>query len=267
MTAKTAKPGWLHDDLQAAAWRALENSFLSQSDALQGDQRAAAVQQLLEARQIYSQVDGQPDMRRRAILIAINAVMRLLDCLDETRLLIGRDPLDDLFQALVDLDRGVPSPLFKPIRTGGRRPDSSKRIKIKGYAAAAVTLLMCVGYGREKAATLVADRLCKAGVALEGERPWKTVAAWRDKARRTTKVPARVGRDLPLQKRLAVLADNDFGESYRKVVKLFADDPLKRDSERFCKLVLSLLSALAGAPPPDFYYRLIGAVNAHMSSK
>jgi hypothetical protein len=249
----------------AATCRLLE-SVLGQVETPGGDARAAAVRRLCLAQQIYLRAHHRPYMRRQAMFVALDAVLKLLRCLDETSELVGPNPLADLANALMDLDRGIPSPLFEPSPTDGRRPDSHDRVATKSAAAAAMTLLMDAGHGREKAAKLVADKLRGAGVALEG---WKTVAAWRDQVRRLMKAPAH-GRDrhnVQLPERLAELANDGLVGTYRLVVELLAGDPLKQDRERFSEFVLTFLLALAGAPPPEFAYQLIGRLNARTFSK
>jgi hypothetical protein len=95
-------------------------------------------------------------------------------------------PLSAIYMAFADLDRGLTPPLLKPKLVGdelgrGHRRDSVGREQMKGGVAAAMSLLMIVGFKREDAARLVAKELKHSKVAFGGKRgDWRTIAGWRE---------------------------------------------------------------------------------------
>jgi hypothetical protein len=129
----------------------------------------------------------RPDMRRRAAMFAIDAVIAFLVRINKQR--APTAALLDVSWALLDLERGVMPPLFKLEPTRSRPPDSIDRVMTKGIAAAAMSAMMKAGLGREEAARRVADQLRRDGVKLGGRRHLAggTIASWRDQARAAVK--------------------------------------------------------------------------------
>src|SRR5262249_12510636 len=112
---------------------------------------------------------------RRAAIAALSTVREFVEGLE------GVDEMrkQQLVRPLIVLDavlRGTPPP---PV--GGRPPDPAGRERMRGAAAAVMSMLIDVGFGRKEAAKLVAKELGRGGVVLRGRRgDWSTVAAWRD---------------------------------------------------------------------------------------
>jgi hypothetical protein len=125
----------------------------------------------------------RPEMRRRASMFAIDAVIAFLVRIYKQR--APTEALLDVSSALLELERGVTPPLFRLEPTRSRPPDSIDRVMTKGIAAAAMSTMMKAGLEREEAARRVADELRRGGVKLGGRRHLDggTVASWRDQAK------------------------------------------------------------------------------------
>jgi hypothetical protein len=97
-------------------------------------------------------------------------------------------PIVKLRHALRDLDRGVTVPMLRTAQHN--RSDSTVRMFVKSAAAATMSMLMQTGLDRMESAKLVATCLRQGGMHLGDRRsrePWRTVAAWRDRAVKATK--------------------------------------------------------------------------------
>jgi hypothetical protein len=128
---------------------------------------------------------SHPDMRRRTAIYAIHAISGFFMRINRQQAINLMAPLDDVSEALRELERGNLPTLFKCKRKPARPPDSFGRELIKGAAAAAMTFLMEAGLPRKEAARRVADELQRRGVKLGGNRHLGsgTVASWRDQAK------------------------------------------------------------------------------------
>jgi hypothetical protein len=89
-------------------------------------------------------------------------------------------------EALTELKFGRAIPLVVPEKYGaGRQKDRIAQVALKGIAAADVSALMELGFGREEAAKKVAAELNRNNVKIASRQglTWKTVAQWRDEIR------------------------------------------------------------------------------------
>jgi hypothetical protein len=76
-------------------------------------------------------------------------------------------PILNLREALAGLDTNAVAPILKPIPRRGRSPSSVKHAVMRGHAAATVTVLMEIGFGRNEALTEVARVLAQIGIRPE----------------------------------------------------------------------------------------------------
>lgn len=205
---------------------------------------AAAVVRLCDMLARAGEVRARrPDMRRRAAIFAVNAVVKFVMRIDKQRAPGLMASLLDVWEALVDLERGVVPPLFKLQSRRSRRRNSSDREMMKGAAAAAMSLMMDAGLGREEAARRVANELRHSGVKLGGRRQLDggTVASWRDQA----KAAVQDGTGFAAVYRLCTDGGKLVGAMLpRPVVELDA-----QQRERFSRRVLALLSEVVVRDP------------------
>lgn len=90
-------------------------------------------------------------------------------------------PLDDIYLAFADAERGVLPLLFKPKALKGRPPTELAWFWVMMKAALAIDLLIAAKRTREAAAKQVVKELRKYGVPVEGNgKEWKTVLRWRE---------------------------------------------------------------------------------------
>jgi hypothetical protein len=162
---------------------------------------------------LYAASLSSPHHRRAAVMHALNAVYAFLqqvgfDGVDELSRSSMLTPVGALALALADLERGVVSPLLEPRPVPGRPPDLHSRRMVKGAAAAAVTLMMEVGFERKDAAKRIARALRAFDVKLDGNRQldWHTVASWRVQVK-------------------AAPADDEAGFMYRLAMRRMTETP------------------------------------------
>jgi hypothetical protein len=88
-------------------------------------------------------------------------------------------PILNLQEALANTN--AVAPIFKPTPRRGRSPSSVKRAVMRGHAAATVTILKEIGFGRDEALTEVAKVLAQIGIRPErgtGVLKAGTVRSW-----------------------------------------------------------------------------------------
>ena len=93
-------------------------------------------------------------------------------------------PIAKLYLALGQLDHGWVPPMLHPSTKYGRPKESGASYKVRGAAAAAMTVLMEQGQQpAERAARAIARLLDKKGIRQRNDKPieWTTVTAWRKK--------------------------------------------------------------------------------------
>jgi hypothetical protein len=76
-------------------------------------------------------------------------------------------PILTLQEALAGLNTNAVAPILKPTPRRGRSPSSVKHAVMKGHAAATVTILMEIGFGRDEALSEVAKLLARIGIRPE----------------------------------------------------------------------------------------------------
>jgi len=122
------------------------------------------------------------DHGRSSARIALIAVLEFLAVLfpDTPTLPLA---LQDLLQALVDLDRGTPNPLFERSKARGRAPIPLSEDLFRAIVAAAMTKRMeAVEVSREQAGRDIARRLGELGYQ-PGRIQATQIEDWRDKMR------------------------------------------------------------------------------------
>ena len=122
------------------------------------------------------------DHGRSSARIALIAVVEFLAVLfpDTPTLPLA---LQDLLQALVDLDRGTPNPLFERSKARGRAPIPLSEDLFRAIVAAAMTKRMeAREISREQAARDIARRLGELGYQ-PGRIQYNQIEDWRDKMR------------------------------------------------------------------------------------
>jgi hypothetical protein len=122
-------------------------------------------------------------------LAAATALKGVIEYLDAVGLGIEkRNPLYRLVFALQDLDTGFVGDMLRPPKVSHRAPDSIERQAAKGWAAAAMDVLMqpgsdgSKGMPKQAAARRVAREVGSWPIADRPDFSWRTVANWRDKA-------------------------------------------------------------------------------------
>jgi hypothetical protein len=141
----------------------------------------AAIQRLWMKLQIASAYDPTAiDHGRSSARIALVAILEFLSVLfpDTPALPIA---LQDLLQALVDLDRGTPNPLFARSKARGRAPITLADDLFRALVAAAMTKRMeATGTSLKVAARDVERRLAELGYG-PGRIQHTQIAKWREK--------------------------------------------------------------------------------------
>ena len=142
-----------------------------------------------------AQFPGQ--LKERAIayqtlwLMGMMVIRPLVHRLAETNELHLIYPIANLYLALRQLDHGRVHPLLHPSRQSGRPAESGASYRVRGAAAAAMTVLMEQGgQSAEAAARTIARWLDKKGIQQPSGKPieWITVSAWRKKLMRKISV-------------------------------------------------------------------------------
>jgi hypothetical protein len=195
---------------------------------------ATAVAELIGILSRINEVRARrPDIRRRAAMYAVDAVIALLLRIKKKG--APTAALDDLSSALLDLERGAKPSLFEVERPGSRPPDSIDRVKMKGIAAAAMSAMIDAGLSRDEAAQRVARELRRAGVDLGGRRHLDggTVASWRDQAK-----AAKNGNELATVYRLCMEGGRLQGPMSPPIYWKFDQE----HCEHYCRGVLSRLT-------------------------
>jgi hypothetical protein len=144
---------------------------------------SAAIQQLWMKLQMAGGYNpAATDHGRSSARIALIAVLEFLAVLfpDTPTLPLA---LQDLLQALVDLDRGTPNPLFQRSKARGRAPIPLGEDLFRAMVAAAMTKRMeAEEISREQAARDIARRLGELGYRPGRVQPGQ-IEDWRDKMR------------------------------------------------------------------------------------
>jgi hypothetical protein len=142
---------------------------------------SSAIQQLQMKLQIAAGYNpAAADHGRSSARIALIAVLEFLAVLfpDTPTLPLA---LQDLLQALVDLDRGTPNPLFDRSKARGRAPIPLSEDLFRALIAAAMTKRMeALEISREQAARDIARRLSELGYQ-PGRIQHGQIEDWRDK--------------------------------------------------------------------------------------
>lgn len=131
----------------------------------------------------FHEEHDDPALRRKA---AIGSLVAVIDFLNEIDRLYKKQlskPLFTLFMALDRVDQGKRSPLLEPLDgKKGRPADTDFEAACKGWAAAAMTLLMDNGLSQKEAASKVAKEMSRHGYRLPGgkEPTARAVRGWRD---------------------------------------------------------------------------------------
>ena len=131
------------------------------------------------------------DHGRKSAMYALESVGELITSLPELLNLPGLEgarlakPLQELFVALRQADKGQRSPMLERRRVRHRPTDTDMVQTLKGSAAATVTLLMRAGVPKREAENRVAHALIQEGCRPTGGAHHtlspNTIAAWRNK--------------------------------------------------------------------------------------
>ncbi len=147
---------------------------------------------------------------RIAVIFSLNAVIEFLMTFEEVKRENLAIPLVAISTALSDLDDGIPTPLLEIKKKRGRKPESTGRAAVRGYAALSVDLLMETDLKLAEAAKRVAVVLNRTGVVHHGGGQKRidpqTVINWRDA------ISADAGEGLAAEIRQEMLQQGSFVE-------------------------------------------------------
>lgn len=150
------------------------------------EQVAGLVVRLREAKQLF---ENSENSGFSGVLASVNAAVEFVRCLEPVVREELDIPLRMLISALIDVDRGKPSPLLECRNPGQRVADDMRTQAIRAHAGFIMGRLMdrrlmqAGHFKRKDAARKVAAVLVDAGfkVGNDVEKPaWETVASWRD---------------------------------------------------------------------------------------